>query len=96
MPVLCFMLQVKVYAAPTIAVLSTGTEVRETLQYLHHVPVLLHVYQIVSPGAPLGPGQIYDSNRTTLMAAVSEEGFVPIDLGVAQDTYVNCPSCPST
>ena len=41
--------------------------------------------QVVSSGEPLGPGQIHDSNRTTLMAAVREEGFVPLDLGVAQD-----------
>ena len=42
----------------------------------------------MSPGEPLGAGQIYDSNRTTIIAALREEGVVPLDLGVAKDTYV--------
>lgn len=49
------------------------------------VAVLSTGNEVVSPGEPLGPGQIYDSNRTTLMAALREEGFPPQDLGVARD-----------
>ena len=48
---------------------------------------LLYSPQVVSPGDPLGPGQIYDSNRTTLTAALREQGFTPMDLGVARDRY---------
>lgn len=44
----------------------------------------------MSPGEQLGPGQIYDSNRTTLMAALREQGFVTVDLGVARDRQGTC------
>ena len=44
--------------------------------------------EVVDPGQPLAAGQIYDSNRTTLMAAVREHGIVPLDLGIARDEYV--------
>ena len=30
-------------------------------------------------------GQIYDSNRTTLLAVLKEQGFPVVDLGIAQD-----------
>ena len=42
--------------------------------------------ELVDPGATPGPGQIRDSNRFTLAAAVSAEGAVPIDLGIAGDS----------
>jgi molybdopterin biosynthesis enzyme len=48
------------------------------------VGVLSTGNEVVSPGEPLAAGQIYDSNRTALMAAVIEQGFVPLDLGIAQ------------
>ena len=37
-------------------------------------------------GGPLGPGQIRDSNRPTLLALVREAGFEAVDLGVVADT----------
>ena len=40
---------------------------------------------MVTPGKPLGPGQIYDSNRSTLLASLSEHGFPSSDLGIASD-----------
>ena len=52
------------------------------------VGVLSTGNEVVSPGQPLAAGQIYDSNRTALMAAVIEQGFVPLDLGIARDEYV--------
>jgi molybdopterin molybdotransferase len=43
--------------------------------------------ELVPAGQPLGPGQIYDSNRAMLYAALSESGFAAIDMGhVADDT----------
>jgi len=41
--------------------------------------------ELVEPGQPLRPGQIRDSNRAMLHAAVHAAGGVPIDLGIALD-----------
>lgn len=41
--------------------------------------------ELVEPGEPPGPGQIRDSNRYALMAAVRQTGGVPLDLGIARD-----------
>ena len=49
------------------------------------VGVLSTGNEVVEPGRPLTSGQIYDSNRTTLMAAVTEQGVPPLDLGIATD-----------
>jgi molybdopterin molybdotransferase len=42
--------------------------------------------EIVPPGQPLGPGQIYDINRFTLSAIITAHGGVPVILPAAQDT----------
>jgi molybdopterin molybdotransferase len=42
--------------------------------------------ELVSPGAPLGPGQIYNSNRYTLAGLVKGMGCELIDLGIVPDT----------
>jgi molybdenum cofactor synthesis domain-containing protein len=42
--------------------------------------------ELVEPGSSLGPGQIWDSNRPTLKAAVVRAGGRPLDLGVIPDT----------
>ena len=52
------------------------------------VGVLSTGNEVVNPGQPLAAGQIYDSNRTTLMAAVKEQGLVAVDLGIARDRCV--------
>jgi molybdenum cofactor synthesis domain-containing protein len=41
--------------------------------------------ELVEPGQPLGPGQIYDSNRATLLAAVAQAGGQALDLGIMGD-----------
>jgi len=41
--------------------------------------------ELVPAGAGLGAGQIYDSNRPQLLAAVEAAGFVPMDLGHVAD-----------
>jgi molybdopterin molybdotransferase len=38
------------------------------------------------PGEPLGPGQIYNSNRFTLHALLEELGCELLDLGIVRDT----------
>jgi molybdopterin molybdotransferase len=42
--------------------------------------------ELATPGEPLGPGQIYNSNRYTLCALVAALGCEVIDLGVIPDT----------
>ena len=42
--------------------------------------------EIVEPGQPLAPGQIYDINRFTLSAVVAEHGGVPVPYRIAADT----------
>ena len=42
--------------------------------------------EIVDPGVPLAPGQIYDINKVTLSAVVSEHGGVPVTFRTAMDT----------
>ena len=42
-------------------------------------------HEVVSPGNTLGPGQIYDSNRTMLLAALRKEEYCAVDAGIATD-----------
>ena len=42
--------------------------------------------EIVEPGQPLEPGQIYDSNRFSLMSAITRAYAEPVPLGIAPDT----------
>ena len=41
--------------------------------------------EIVDPGTPLAPGQIYDINKVTLSAVVSDHGGVPVPYRTAVD-----------
>ncbi len=42
--------------------------------------------EIVEPGVPLAPGQIYDINKVTLSAVVSDHGGIPVPFRTAVDT----------
>jgi molybdopterin molybdotransferase len=42
--------------------------------------------ELANPGEPLGPGQIYNSNRYTLSALVMALGCELVDLGIVPDT----------
>jgi len=41
--------------------------------------------ELIEDGAPLAPGQIRESNRTMLLAAVAQAGCIPVDLGLVAD-----------
>jgi molybdopterin molybdotransferase len=41
--------------------------------------------ELVEDGAPLGPGQIRESNRTMLLGAVGQAACTPVDLGLVRD-----------
>ena len=48
--------------------------------------------ELVEPGQPLGPGQIYESNRVGLAALVSQAGGIPRIMPVAEDTLATTRS----
>ena len=50
------------------------------------VAILSTGNEIVEPGRPLKPGQIYDVNRFTLASSVSDHGGEPVAYQVVQDT----------
>ena len=50
------------------------------------VAILSTGNEIVDPGQPLGPGQIYDINRFTLSAIIAEHGGVPVPHATVADT----------
>jgi molybdenum cofactor synthesis domain-containing protein len=50
------------------------------------VAILSTGNELVDPGRPLGPGQIYDINRFTMAAAVAAHGGLPIPHRTASDT----------
>lgn len=49
------------------------------------VAILVTGDEVVAPGTPLGPGQVYDINSHTMAAAVSEAGGDPVPLGCVPD-----------
>src|SRR5262245_30082065 len=51
-----------------------------------HVAILSTGNEIIDPGQPLQPGQIYDVNRFTIAAVVEEHGGVPVLARTAADT----------
>ncbi|KAI8070695.1 hypothetical protein BC940DRAFT_295344 [Gongronella butleri] len=60
---------VKVHGKPRVGVLSSGNEVRD----------------VGDNQNPLVPGEIRDSNRMTLLAAIEQAGFEAVDLGIVRD-----------
>ncbi|HEY7441409.1 MAG TPA: gephyrin-like molybdotransferase Glp [Vicinamibacterales bacterium] len=50
------------------------------------VAILSTGNEIIEPGEPLAPGQLYDVNQFTLAAVVAEHGGVAVPLGTAPDT----------
>jgi len=44
--------------------------------------------ELQEAGESLKPGQVYDSNRITLISLLKEHGFDALDFGIAVDEYV--------
>jgi len=66
-----------------LAAIGTGTVV---VYARPRVAILSTGNEIVEPGRPLGPGQIYDINRFTISAVVSDHGGVPMPYPPAPDS----------
>lgn len=66
------------------ALLSAGCA-RVTVHPRPRVGVISTGDELVDPPVPLGPAQIYDSNRPMLLGLVAEAGCAPVDLGRSPD-----------
>jgi molybdenum cofactor synthesis domain-containing protein len=53
------------------------------------VAILSTGNEIVDPGQPLAPGQIYDINRMTVSAVVADNGGIPVPHRTAADTITD-------
>jgi molybdopterin molybdotransferase len=68
-----------------VGVLASIGRERVTVVPAPVVGVLSTGDELVEGGVPLGPGQIRDSNRYTLLGLLRRDGFVAVDLGIARD-----------
>jgi molybdopterin molybdotransferase len=69
-----------------VGVLAALGRTRATVVAQPRVAIVSTGNEVVPPGQPLGPGQIYDINRHTLAAVVTRHGGVPVLFDVAGDT----------
>ncbi len=72
--------------AAEIGLLATVGAAQVQVYPRPRVAILSTGDELVDPDQPIGPGQIRDSNRFMLQAAVLAAGGVPLDLGIAADT----------
>jgi molybdenum cofactor synthesis domain-containing protein len=97
--------QVVVAAGETLNSSRVGAVAAVGVAHVHvyerpRVAILSTGNEVVDPGKKLGPAQIYDINRFTLSAVVSDHGGVPVPFPPAPDsldalvsTLHNCLTC---
>jgi molybdopterin molybdotransferase len=68
-----------------LGVLAALGHARVRVHRRPRIAVLSTGDELVAPDAPLGPGQIPDSNTYTLCGLAAEAGAVPLSLGIARD-----------
>ncbi len=69
-----------------IAVLATAQCTEFTVYRRPKVAILSTGDELVTPGNPLKPGQIIDSNQYALASFVARNGAIPIKLGIVRDS----------
>ena len=72
--------------AAEVGLLATAGVVDVPVYPRPKVAVLSTGDELIEPGDRLGPGQIRDSNRAMLLAAIEAVGGEPVDLGIAEDS----------
>ncbi len=70
-----------------LGVVASVGETRLSVYRRLKVAVFFTGDEIVLPGQPLAPGRIYNSNRATLIALLSQLGIEVIDLGQVADNF---------
>jgi molybdenum cofactor synthesis domain-containing protein len=79
-------LEIGTYLTPARAgAIAAGGDTTATVFAKPRVAILCTGDEIVEPGRPLGPGQIYDVNSVTLAALVAAHGGEPVRLPHAGD-----------
>jgi molybdopterin molybdotransferase len=68
-----------------LGVLAALGRARVTVHRRPTVAILSTGDELVDPEAPLGPGQIPDSNTYTISGLATEAGALPMSLGIARD-----------
>jgi molybdopterin molybdotransferase len=68
-----------------LALLAAIGRAEVTVHAAPRVAILTTGNELVAPGQPLQPGQIYDSNAIAMAALVAETGAIPVMLGVVRD-----------
>ena len=75
-----------ILGAVELGLLATVNKPRFQAIRKPRIAVLSTGDEIVEPGQPAAPGQIYDSNRFSLMSVVTEAFAEPVSLGIGPDT----------
>jgi molybdopterin molybdotransferase len=74
-----------VVGPPEVSLLASLSRLSIPVVRRARVAILSTGDELVSPGEPLAPGEIYDSNGLAVAAAVAQLGGVPVNLGIARD-----------
>ncbi len=72
--------------AAEVGLLATAGVIDVPVYPRPKVAVLSTGDELIEPGEALGPGQIRDSNRAMLLAAIEAVGGEPVDLGISGDS----------
>ncbi|KYN07017.1 Gephyrin, partial [Cyphomyrmex costatus] len=56
---------------------------------LPHIGILSTGDELQEPGEPLKPGQVYDSNRISLISLLKENGYNSLDFGIVTDNKMD-------
>ena len=70
---------------PDIGMLTSLGNANVTVFRRLTVAVVSTGNEVVTPGTPLKPGQVYDSNRSSMKAVLQALGVDVLDLGIARD-----------
>jgi molybdopterin molybdotransferase len=68
-----------------VSVLATASLLDVPVIRRARVAILSTGDELVEPGQPIGPGQVYNSNAPAIAAAVLQVGGEPLTLGIARD-----------